>query len=73
MVNNNMPLRGLAKASKHIDAVGRAATAIFFFATGFWRVFFLDAGFLDFSVRTFLPPEPQAGLPRNFGRTMPSW
>ena len=24
---DNMPLRGLAKASKHIDAVGRAATA----------------------------------------------
>ena len=26
-IYNNMPLRGLAKASKHIDAVGRAATA----------------------------------------------
>ena len=22
---------------------------------------------------TFLPPEPQPGFPRNFGRTMPSW
>ena len=26
-IYNNMPLRGLAKASTHIDAVGRAATA----------------------------------------------
>jgi hypothetical protein len=26
-IYNNMPLRGLAKASAHIDAVGRAATA----------------------------------------------
>jgi hypothetical protein len=27
-IYNNMPLRGLAKASKHIDAVGRAGTAM---------------------------------------------
>jgi hypothetical protein len=26
-IYNNMPLRGLAKASKHVDAVGRASTA----------------------------------------------
>lgn len=27
-VYNNVPLRGLTKASKHIDAVGRASTAM---------------------------------------------
>jgi hypothetical protein len=27
-IYNNMPLRGLAKASTHIDAVGRAGTAM---------------------------------------------
>jgi hypothetical protein len=27
-IYNNMPLRGLANASKHIDAVGRAGTAM---------------------------------------------
>ena len=27
-IYNNMPLRGLAKAAKHVDAVGRASTAM---------------------------------------------